>query len=56
MAHIYNKDGKILSMEKSIRGEQGAVWSNTLSNERGQLFQGNKYGAKWTDICDFIKP
>ena len=52
--HIYNDEGKRLTIDKLVKGENSATWLQSLSMEFGRLAQGNKYGVQSTDTIDFI--
>ena len=54
--HIYDDQGKKLSMNNLIQGEHKDRWVKALSNEWGRLAQGNKHGVLATNTIKFIKP
>ena len=37
-----------------MKGNNGKVWTRSMSNEIGRLSQGNKYGVTATDTISFI--
>ena len=53
--HIYDDNGRRLSIDALLKGEHGETrWNPALSNEWGRLAQGNYNGVKSTDTIDFI--
>ena len=49
--HIYDDNGKKLTMENLLRGPDGeSKWIPALSNEWGRLAQGNDAGAEIVQI------
>ena len=52
--HIYNPDGKRLTMDALLKGPDNKIWSRSLSNEWGRLANGNKYGIRGTKTLRFI--
>ena len=54
LAHIFDIDTGRKESIDSLLQKNHLRWSRSLSNEWGQLAQGNKYGVKATDKIDFI--
>ena len=52
--HIFNAQGKKLSIDALLDGDDKATWTNSLSNEWARLAQGNKRGIKGTSTINFI--
>ena len=52
--HIYNPEGKRLTMADLLAGETAETWNKSMSMELGRLAQGNKYGVESTDTIDII--
>ena len=52
--HIFNADGKKLSMNALLSGPDSAIWSTALSNELGRLTQGIGDHVVSTDTINFI--
>ena len=54
--HIYDDNGRKLSMGDLIKGPQGKTWAQALNNEWGRLAQGDKKGILSTNTIEFIEP
>ena len=54
MQHIFDINGKRISIDRLLDGEDKAIWTRSLSNEWGRLASGNDYGVKGTDTINFI--
>ena len=53
--HIFNVQGKTLSMDNLFRGPQvEKVWGKVLINKWGRLSQGNVYGVQPSVTITFI--
>ena len=52
--HIYDTNGKRLTVDNLLKGPQSNIWTKSLSMELGRLAQGNKYGVSSTDTITFI--
>ena len=52
--HVYNINGKRETIDSVCRGEDKAIWLQSLSNEWGRLAQGNDSGVQFNDVIDFI--
>ena len=52
--HIYDTNGKRLTVDNLLKGPQANIWNKSLSMELGRLAQGNKYGVSATDTITFI--
>ena len=52
--HVYDANGKRLSLDALLNGDQKEIWIQANSNEIGRLAQGNVHGVKSTDTMDFI--
>ena len=52
--HIYDINGKRLTVDKLLKGPQAPIWTKSLSIELRQLAQGNQYGVSSTDTIEFI--
>ena len=54
MAHIYDNNGKKLSIDKLLAGPDALIWNQSLSNEFGRLTKGNDTGVSWSDTMEFV--
>lgn len=58
--HVYDTSGNKIKIEelingtKNMHGEDKQVWNDGLSNEIGQITQGNDAGVTYQDCCEFI--
>ena len=52
--HIFNEEGKRLSIDSLLASEDSAIWTRSLSNEWGRLASGNKFGVRGTKTICFI--
>ena len=51
--HIYNENGKKLSLDALLQGEMAVTWQTSLSNELGRLAQGVRQ-ITGNNVIDFI--
>ena len=52
--HIFNAEGKKMSMDSLLTGPDSTIWTTALSNELGRLAQGIGDRVVSTDTIDFI--
>ena len=52
--HIYDNNGKRMTLDQLLHSEQAERWNRGLSNELGRLTQSNDAGVRCTDAMDFI--
>ena len=52
--HIYDSNGKRMTIDKLVKGKDKDIWNKSLSMELGRLAQGNIHGVTATDTIDFI--
>ena len=52
--HIYDEQGKKLTILQLLNGSNKKVWNRSMSNELGRLTQGNDFGVKHTNTMQFI--
>ena len=52
--HIYDDNGKKLSLDDLLTGDNKDIWIRSTSNEIGRLAQGNIHGVQYTDTIEFI--
>ena len=55
MNHIFNDQGKKMSMDKLLAGKDSSTWWTSLGNELGRLAQGIGNRVVGTNTIDFIK-
>jgi hypothetical protein len=53
--HIFNEQGKKMSMDALLAGDDSTIWWNSLGNELGRLAQGIGNRIVGTDTIDFIR-
>ena len=51
---IFDTNGKRVSTDRLLAGEDKVIWTRSLSNEWGRLASGSNYGVKGTDTITFI--
>ena len=52
--HIFDTNGKRVSIDRLLAGEDKVTWTRSLRNEWGRLLSGSNYGVKGTKIITFI--
>ena len=52
--HIFNNDGKKMSLDELLNSSMAHIWETAVSNELGRLSQGVN-GIKGNDVIDFIR-
>ena len=52
--HIFDANGRKLSLDKLLSGPIQHIWQQSASNEFGRLAQGNNTGVVGTDTIEFI--